>query len=169
MPLFAVMAAVVAGGETVAGLIYDPFADDLVMAEKGAGAFVRRADGSATRLAVAGPVPLEEMVGAVSMAFVPPAIRPAIYANLAKLRVASAYRCAGQEYRAFTGGHLHFLFYSKLMPWDHLPGALIATEAGAYVARLDGSPYRPAHSDGGLLVATDADSWAKLRHEVFTL
>jgi fructose-1,6-bisphosphatase/inositol monophosphatase family enzyme len=42
MPLFAVMLAVVVRGETVAGLIYDPMADDFVLAERGSGAFTRR-------------------------------------------------------------------------------------------------------------------------------
>src|SRR5690606_38572061 len=38
LPLFAVMAAVVENGETVAGVIYDPVGDDVVMAERGCGA-----------------------------------------------------------------------------------------------------------------------------------
>jgi fructose-1,6-bisphosphatase/inositol monophosphatase family enzyme len=58
--------------------------------------------------------------------------------------------------------------YNKLMPWDHLPGALICQEAGAHVARLDGSAYRPFHLEGGLLTAPDRDSWEALRREVFT-
>jgi fructose-1,6-bisphosphatase/inositol monophosphatase family enzyme len=58
LPLFAVMASVVWRGEAVAGLIYDPFADDFVLAEKGGGAFVRRADGTSLPLHVAVPVPL---------------------------------------------------------------------------------------------------------------
>jgi len=169
LPLFAVMAAVVAKGETVAGLIYDPFADDVVMAERGGGAFARGASGEGVRLKAAGPVPLEEMIGAASMSFLPRPVRAAVYPNLAKLRTSSAYRCAGQEYRIFAGGHLHFLFHSKLMPWDHLAGTLIAREAGAYVSRLDGSAYGPGPTDGNLLVAPDRDSWNLLRREVFTL
>jgi len=169
MPLFAVMAAVVYRGETVAGLIYDPFADDFVLAERGAGAFVSRADGTREALRIAEPVPLAEMVGAASMAFVPNPGRAAVYANLAKLRTASAYRCAGHEYRAFASGHLHFVFFSKLMPWDHLAGSLISAEAGAYGGRLDGSRYRVGPTEGQLLWAPDRDSWEALRREVFTL
>ncbi len=55
IPAFGVMASVVWKGETVAGIIYDPMGDDWVMAEKGAGAFLRRPDGEAIRLAVADP------------------------------------------------------------------------------------------------------------------
>lgn len=169
LPLFAVMAAVVYRGETVAGIIYDPMADDFVMAERGGGAMVRRADGTSYGLKVAAPMVLEEMVGAASMAFIPRAARTAVYPNLAKVRTASAYRCAGHEYRAFASGHLHFLFFSKLMPWDHLAGTLIATEAGAYGALLDGTPYRAGPIGGELLWATDRTSWETLRREVFVL
>jgi len=169
LPLFAVMAAVVSKGEAVAGLIYDAFADDFVMAEKGSGAFVRRADGTSVRLAVSEPVPLAEMVGTASMSFLEPRRRVGMLPNLAKVRVASAYRCAGQEYRAFASGHLHFTLFTKLMPWDHLAGSLIVAEAGGHVRKLDGSPYTPADTEGDLLLATDPDSWNLLRREVFSL
>ena len=53
------------------------------------------------------------------------------------------------------------------MPWDHLAGTLISQEAGAYVARIDGSAYLPHHVDGGLLAAVDKDSWETLRRDVF--
>jgi fructose-1,6-bisphosphatase/inositol monophosphatase family enzyme len=169
LPLFAVMAAVVARGEPVAGLIYDAFADDVVMAERGGGAYARSFDGARRRLRVAAPVPLPEMIGAASLSYLPRTTRAAVYPNLAKLRTASAYRCAGEEYRIFASGHLHFLFHSKLMPWDHLAGTLIATEAGAHVTRLDGAPYWPGRTDDCLLVAADRESWDVLRREVFAL
>ena len=90
-------------------------------------------------------------------------------ANLSKVAVSANYRCAGHEYRLAAGGHLHFVMYSKLMPWDHLAGSLIVAEAGAYVARLDGSSYGPQHRDGGLIVAPDKAGWQALRREVFTI
>ncbi|MDB5535233.1 MAG: inositol monophosphatase protein, partial [Devosia sp.] len=82
---------------------------------------------------------------------------------------ASSFRCAGHEYRMAAGGHLSFCFFNKLMPWDHVPGALICAEAGAHVARLDGQGYRAEHRGGGLLVASDRESWEMLRREVFTV
>lgn len=166
---FGVMAAVVEKGETVAGIIHDPLGDDWLIAEKGAGAFLKRPDGSSARLSIAEPVPLAQMIGMASTGFLPQEKRPEILANLAKVRYAMSYRCAAVEYRAFTGGFAHYLMYNKLMPWDHLAGVLIATEAGAYAARFDGSAYRPEHTDGGLLVTTDRESWQALRREVFTL
>ena len=167
LPLFATMASVVSAGETVAGIIYDPMGDDWIMAEKGAGAWLRRPGGEAVRLSVAGPLPLAQMVGMASVAYMPADKRPQILMNSAKLRLLSNYRCAGHEYRTFVSGHAQFLCYNKLMPWDHLAGALITQEAGGYVARLDGNPYRPSHVDGGLLAAVDRNGWEDLRREVF--
>ncbi|WP_275782829.1 inositol monophosphatase [Pararhizobium gei] len=169
MPLFGVMASVVSKGETVAGVIYDPMGNDWVIAEKGSGAWLCKADGSQERLSVAASLPLENLVGCASTGFYPPENRRVIMGNMAKVRIATSYRCAAHEYRTFAAGHFHFLMYQKLMPWDHLAGALIAEEAGAYVARFDGSPYLPHDIDGGLLVACDRDCWDVLRREVFTI
>ena len=167
LPLFACMAAVVSGGETVAGIIYDPMGDDWVMAEKGAGAWLRRPNGEAVRLEVAQPLPLAEMVGMASVAYMPRESRPQVLQNTDKLRLLSNFRCAGHEYRTFASGHGQFVCYNKLMPWDHLAGTLISQEAGGYAARLDGGPYLPSHVDGGLMVAVDRASWEELRREVF--
>ncbi|MDI7863924.1 inositol monophosphatase family protein [Rhizobiaceae bacterium n13] len=169
IPAFGVMASVVWKGETVAGIIYDPMGDDWVMAEKGAGAWLKRPNGDAQRLATAQPAALSDMFGMASTGFLPKEIRREIMGNMAKLRYVFGYRCAAHEYRTLAGGHVHFLMYNKLMPWDHLAGALISQEAGGYAARFDGSPYLPHHVDGGLLLATDRDSWEILRREVFTV
>ncbi|WP_316360286.1 inositol monophosphatase family protein [Devosia sp.] len=168
LPLFACMAAVVSGGETVAGIIYDPMGDDWMMAERGSGAWLRRSDGEAVRLQVAAPLPLAQMVGCASVSYIPEAVRAGVLANLAKVRVVSNFRCAGHEYRTLVSGHAQFGCWNKLMPWDHLAGTLMSQEAGAYAARLDGGPYLPSHVDGGLLVAVDKPSWEELRREVFT-
>jgi fructose-1,6-bisphosphatase/inositol monophosphatase family enzyme len=169
VPLFAVMAGVVVKGETVAGIIYDPMGDDWVLAEKGSGAWLRRPDGSTVRQQFAPALPLDQMTGMASPFYLPPEQRAGVLTNLAKVRVSSSFRCAGQEYRMAAGGHLNYLFYNKLMPWDHVPGTLICAEAGGYVARLDGRPYKAEHRGGGLLVASDQDSWETLRREVFTV
>lgn len=168
LPLFATMAAVVSKGETIAGIIYDPMGDDWMMAEKGAGAWLRRPNGEAVRMQVAAPLPLAEMVGCVSVSYLPADRRAEVLANLAKVRVVSNFRCAGHEYRTLVSGHAQFGCWNKLMPWDHLAGTLMAQEAGAFAARLDGQPYLPRHVDGGLLVAVSKDAWDELRRAVFT-
>lgn len=167
-PMFGVMAAVVAGGETVAGIIYDPLGDDWMISEKGSGTWLQRPDGARTRMTAASPVTLGDMAGCASTTFSSANVRHSVMSNLSKVRVAASYRCAAHEYRTFASGYFHFLMYNKLMPWDHLAGTLMAQEAGGYAARLDGSPYLPHHVDGGVLLATDPDSWQVLRREIFT-
>ncbi|SIR01035.1 fructose-1,6-bisphosphatase [Rhizobium sp. RU35A] len=166
IPAFGVMASVVYRNETVAGLIYDPMGDDWVMAEKGSGAYLRRPDGEAIRLSVAAPKPLGSMIGMASAGYFFGEQREKILGNLAKVRMFACYRCAAQEYRTLAGGHVDFAMYNKLMPWDHLAGTLISQEAGGHAARFDGSPYRPTDLEGGLLVATNPDSWRVLRDEI---
>lgn len=169
LPLFAVMAAVVVKGETVAGIIYDPMGDDWMLAERGSGAWLVAPDGRRVKMKVADPVPVAETVAHVSIGFLPQESKPRVLANLIKLSISANYRVAGHDYRTMASGHCHAVLFNKLMPWDHLPGTLICAEAGAHVARFDGSPYRPEHLAGGLLVATDPDSWQTLRREVFTV
>lgn len=169
LPLFAVMAAVVQNGEPVAGIIYDPMGDDFLMAEKGCGTWQVFPDGRRKRLRYADPVPLSEMGGLASTAFFSFEQRRTILGNLAKVKMVAGYRCAGHEYRFAAGGNVHFLAYGKLMPWDHVAGALMMQECGAHVARFDGSAYRPTDVDGGLLVAPDKASWDELKREVFAV
>ncbi|KKB79862.1 inositol monophosphatase [Devosia soli] len=169
LPLFAVMAAVVQNGETVAGVIYDPMGDDFMMTERGCGTWQVFPDGRRVRQKFADPVALFDMGGLASVSYLPEATRPQILGNLAKVKMFANYRCAGHEYRMAAGGHVHFLMYNKLMPWDHVAGELMMREAGAYTARFDGSGYNASHTDGGLLVAPDKGSWEALRHEVFTV
>lgn len=169
LPLFAVMASVVRNGEVIAGIIYDPMGDDWVMAERGGGAWLRRADGATQEIHVRPAVPLAEMVAHVSIAFLDRRSKAEVLANLAKLGIVANYRVAGHDYRTFATGHCHAVLFNKLMPWDHLAGTLIAQEAGAHVARFDGSPYRVEHLSGGLLLAPDEESWSLLRREVFTV
>jgi fructose-1,6-bisphosphatase/inositol monophosphatase family enzyme len=169
LPLFAVMASIVVRGETVGGIIYDPMGDDWMLAERGSGAWLRRPDGATERLRVREPAAIEDMIAHISIAFLPAVDKPRILANFAQFRIAANYRVAGHDYRTFASGHAHCVMFNKLMPWDHLPGTLISEEAGGHVRKFDGSRYRPGEVSGGLLLATDPESWSLLRREVFTL
>ncbi len=169
LPLFGVMLSVISKGETVAGLIYDPMGNDWVIAEKGSGAWMCSADGSQSQMSVVPPPELSQMVGIANTGYFESDVRRRLLSNLADVRLFTSYRCAAHEYRIFAGGHIHFLMYNKLMPWDHLAGTLISQESGAYAARLDGSPYLPHHVDGGLLLAANEETWELLREKIFTV
>lgn len=167
VPLFGVMLGVVQRGETVAGLIYDPFARDCAIAVKGAGAWFLREDGHSSPAKVAAARPVAEMTGAVGWYYTEEPIRSLLAKNQAKMLAAVNYRAAAHEYRAMVGGHIHFVFYNKLMPWDHLPGSLIHAEAGGHGALLDGSAYGAGIVSGGLLLAPDRASWDELRRDLW--
>ncbi len=163
LPLFGVMAAVVVRGEVVAAVIYDPIGDDVALAVRGEGAWTEAADGRRTELRVAAAVSAEQMTGNVSWRYLPEPQRSLVCANLPRLGGSWDYRCAAHEYRMAAGGHCRYLFFNRLMPWDHAPGWLLHQEAGGYSARLDGSPYTPLRTDGGLICTPDRDSWQAVR------
>jgi len=168
LPLFGVMAAVVAGGETVAGVILDPLTGSRMTAVKGEGAVLSFRDGRPSRrLTVAAPLPVGEMHGCVSWSYMPGPLRETVAARMPCLAAAYTYRCAAHEYRLAATGGCHVLAFGKIMPWDHLAGQLIHTEAGGFSAKFDGSPYRPTDLEGGLLLAPDEASWHALREALF--
>ena len=162
LPLFGVMASLVEADEVLAGFIYDPFGDDCAYALAGQGAFLRAADGTERRLAVAAPVPVNQMVGSMSWRFMEEPLRTHVLHRLDRLAAVTDYRCAAHQYRMVAGGHCHVQLFRKLLPWDHAAGVLLHREAGGYARRFDGSEYRPSNTGGGLLLAPDAASWEAL-------
>jgi fructose-1,6-bisphosphatase/inositol monophosphatase family enzyme len=163
LPLFACMAAVVMRGEVVGAVIHDPIGQDCAMAVRGEGAWTQHADGRRVDLRVATPVPVAQMVGGCSWRFLPDGLGARVATNMPRVAANFSYRCAGHEYRLLAGGQCHFLFYGRLLPWDHAPGWLLHQEAGGYAAQFDGGPYRATVFDGGLIAVPDEASWHALR------
>lgn len=163
-PVFAVMVALVEKGRSVAAWIHDPIAGSTATAELGAGAW---RDGR--RLRVAEPGPPREMRGTLhASSFAPPDMRRLIEARRGRVGAIESLRCAGREYLRLAAGKTHFSFFTKLMPWDHLPGTLIQREAGGVARTLDGADYGPlSHRAPGLLLAPDPTSWQALHETLF--
>ena len=164
--LFGSILAVTRRGETVAGIICDPLLGDVLVAERGAGAHIRRPDGQSRPARVAPPAPLDEMISAMTWSYLREPLRSRVATNMAKVRMSVAYGCSAYEYWMIATGRAHFIGSHAMMPWDHLAGVLIHQEAGGYSARFDGSPYRVGQLEGGLLSAPDAESWRLIRHEI---
>ncbi len=163
LPLFGVMVAVTVAGEVVAGLIHDPVRRNTGWALAGAGAWLERADGGRIALHVAAPVPLSETDGIVGTNFLPEPLRTQVNSRLSRLGTTAWLRCAAHEYLLAASGGVHLLFYNRLMPWDHAAGWLLHREAGGFSAHFDGSAYRPSHTRGGLICATDEGSFRAVR------
>ncbi|GEO83183.1 MULTISPECIES: inositol monophosphatase family protein [Alphaproteobacteria] len=166
LPIFGTNLAVTSRGETVAGLIHEPMIGDTLVAVKGAGAKMVRADRDVEAIEVASVVSLSEMVGTISVNNLPFQERSRISGNLAATRMAFAYNCSAYEYWMVATGKVHFIGHHALMPWDHLAGVLIHQEAGGVTARFDGSPYLPGNTTGGILSAPDRESWQMILDHV---
>jgi fructose-1,6-bisphosphatase/inositol monophosphatase family enzyme len=166
LPVFGTILAVTVKGETVAGIIHDPVLGDTVTAIKGAGAFLTRPDGQSTKLKVAEPASLNQMVGGLSWGHMDEPDRSRICANMAKARMTFAFNCSAYEYWMVASGKMHFIGHAKLMPWDHLAGVLAHQEAGGHTAKFDGTPYRPGETVGGIISAPDKESWQLIRREI---
>lgn len=162
LPLFGVMAAMIEDGETKGAVILDPVVDSFSAAFLGQGAWEHAADGTVTPLRAAGPAPLAAMMGPISWRFMDQARKTGVLARLPRVATTWDHRCAAHEYRALAAGHAHFVVFNRLMPWDHLPGCLLHSEAGGYAAKFDGTPYRPGETEGGLICAPDQASWRAL-------
>ncbi len=163
LPLFGTMLALVEDNEILAGFIHDPVGGDTATAIRGGGAWMQSADGARRRLRAAPAVPVGEMTGALSWRFLKEPLRSRVVSRMSRLGASFDLRCAAHQYRMLAAGHCHMLMFRKTLPWDHCAGVLLATEAGAHAARFDGTPYSPAETGGGLLVAPDAASWRQLQ------
>ncbi|GAA1117606.1 inositol monophosphatase family protein [Nocardiopsis metallicus] len=157
---FAVMAALVREGRTVASWILRPTEGTLYTAELGSGAW---RDG--TRLHRA-PAPAEpaRMRGAVLSRFLSPRQREHVRAVTPEFaEVGAGAYCAGVDYPRLAEGALDFVLFNRTLPWDHAPGGLLLSEAGGVALRLEGDPYRPDDDRVGLLNAADETSWRTVR------
>ena len=155
-PIFSVMVALMRRGEAVASWMLDPLTDVLAVAQKDGGAWL-----GGQRITTPCAVPEDrDLRGAVLTRFLPPELRLSIEARSQHVGgITAGLRCAGHEYPAVATGAQNFVLFWRTEPWDHAPGALFITEAGGYVARLDGSPYVPLDGGKGLLVAQNRETW----------
>lgn len=151
LPEYAIMVALLDGGRPVASWILQPEPGRLAVAVRGRGATI---DGRPVRVP---PPPADPAawLGVVKDRFLPDDVARSVDAAGRELGPRRAVpHCAGHEYPALLAGHHHYLLYWRTLPWDHLPGALLAEEAGCRCLRPDGEPYRAGdHRGEGLLVA----------------
>lgn len=151
---FGIMLACVIGGVVQHAWIYDVLGPDMLIAERGSGAFIND-----QRLRVLPGSEISEMTGHINPGYFPKEFKAHIRDARAKFKSCESLNCAAHEYLRVASGRAQFSLYSRLKPWDHLPGSLIVTEAGGYVAQWDGSPYTPRDKHVGLIVAASQENW----------
>ncbi|GAA1509478.1 inositol monophosphatase family protein [Nocardioides humi] len=141
-PDHAVMVAEVRGGEVTRGWIWQPQHATSYVAERGAGAWR-----NGERLTVAGPG-ADTPFRTARRAWVGREL-----GGLGTLEL--TWACCGVDYPHLVAGDARALLYSRSMPWDHLPGGLILTEAGGTIGQHDGTPLQPQALAGGIVAAPD--------------
>ena len=163
-PLFALMVALVRKGEVGAAWILDPIGPRCATAERDAGAWL---DGA--RLTLGPPPPPADLRGTLhASSFATADMARQIQARRARVGAVKSLRCAGWEYLRLATGAIQFSLFTKLMPWDHVPGTLIFREAGGLARTLDGASYDArSHRAPGLLMAPDQASWDWLHERLF--
>lgn len=170
-PEFAVMVALVQKKQTYASWIHDPNSGDTIMAEKGAGVWLR---GKKLHLAAADShTPVVGVVGArVKKLISDPSLMP----QSDKLPPIEIGSCAGFDYPRLFAEDINFanaatkralfLFYRHTNALDHVPGLFLYEEGGGYAANWSGHIYDMFQSTSGLLLAPDKEMWWHL-HALF--
>lgn len=153
-PEFGIMLALVRNGETVMSWIYNILADEMIFAEKGSGTHINgeivEIDKDNLR---------NDPTGFVNPRYFPSGQREHIKGISSLHDGCVSIGCAAHEYLNLLKGRVDFALYCRIKPWDHLPGALIVSEAGGYVAKWDGTPYMARERGIGLIAARTKDAW----------
>jgi fructose-1,6-bisphosphatase/inositol monophosphatase family enzyme len=164
LPLFGVIIAVTRFGRPVLGLLYDPIADDWIVADETGPAQHVAANGIVRTVATSGGgAALGDLHGYVHAALMDQPAQEALYPRLAALGQATALRCSCHEYRLLAQGAVDFVLSDRLNPWDHAGGVLICQRAGGVARMLDGRAYDTSITKGVLLCAGSETAWDALR------
>lgn len=147
-PDHAVMVSEIRAGEVVRGWIWQPQHQASYVAEVGAGAWR-----NGERLTVGEPE--DAPYRTARWAWVKQELGGP--EGLGVLQI--SWACCGVDYPHLIDGDAAALLYNRSMPWDHLPGGLILTEAGGKIGRRDGSPWQPRRLSGGLIAAGSAERY----------
>ncbi|WP_421781518.1 inositol monophosphatase family protein [Kiloniella litopenaei] len=163
--IFKTMLALLYQGKTVAGWIFGPVHKDMLEARSGEGAFL-----NGKKLNITGAInSLDQSVGTLhGSEDQDPVIRKSLEKNRSKLNTVKTLRCAGADYERLATAKTQFALFTRLMPWDHLPGEIIHREAGGYGACLDRTAYNySAYNKQGLLLASNEELWNEIHRRLF--
>ncbi|MEP9349381.1 inositol monophosphatase family protein [Xanthobacter sp. KR7-225] len=136
IPMFAISVALVRNGVAVAGVIYNPVADELFVAEQGQGAFLND-----RRLRVAARRKLADAVVCCGL----PHMGRGDHAQFNRELVAVQTQVAGLRRTGsaaldlawVAAGRFDAFWERNLQPWDMAAGLILVREAGGYVSDMD--------------------------------
>jgi fructose-1,6-bisphosphatase/inositol monophosphatase family enzyme len=161
---FAVMVALLREGEPAASWILDVVADRMAIAEAGSGAYI---EGVRVKTRTDDPG-AAAMRGTLARHYFPDGLRAQVNEHAGEFAsVTNGHHCAGYEYPSVATDEQQFAMFWRILPWDHVPGALFVRESGGVVRHIDGTEYRPVDSDHGLLIAPNREVWETVRSTLF--
>jgi myo-inositol-1(or 4)-monophosphatase len=149
IPLFAVSIGLARRGQVIAGVVYHPPSEEMFVAERGSGAFLRQ-DGTELTLRVSDIATVADAVVATGL---PYDIRDTgrNTAQIAALtRVAQEVRILGSAalHLAYVAaGRLECFWEPGLNPWDIAAGSLLVEEAGGRMSDVAGRPFHVETSE----------------------
>jgi myo-inositol-1(or 4)-monophosphatase len=163
-PFFAVSIALAHRGEVIVGVVYDPIHDELFVAEKGKGAYLR-----GMPIHVSDEV---ELSGSLLATGFPADQGANLIANMAdlnaiapKVRSIRAGGSAALHLAYVAAGRLSGYWEVGLKPWDVAAGALLVQQAGGRITERSGLKYKVTTSD---IIATNGKIHQQLQ-DVFAL
>lgn len=140
IPFTAVSVAAEIDGVVVVGAVHNIVSGETWTAARGRGATLRGADGTVRPLAASGCSDLSLALVGTGFAY-DAAVRAeqghAVAALLPRVRDIRRCGSAALDLCMLATGRLDAYYERCLKPWDHAAGALIAAEAGAFVAPSD--------------------------------
>lgn len=139
-PFFTVSIALAHKGEVIVGVVYDPSRDELFVAEKGKGAYVR-----GVRMRVSGEEQLIESLVATGFPserdYALPLNMKGLTAIVPKVRNVRTGGSAALHLAYVAAGRLSGFWEIGLNVWDMAAGVLLIQEAGGKVTDTAGNPY----------------------------
>ncbi|MGE4221121.1 MAG: inositol monophosphatase family protein [Alphaproteobacteria bacterium] len=143
LPHFCVSIALEREGEVIAGVIYEPLRDELFMAEKNAGAFLK-----SQRLRVSGRNRLPDAVIATGIPFLGneensrhERFTNQLSAVMARTAGIRRWGSAALDLAYVAAGRFDGYWENGLNPWDVAAGVLLVREAGGFVTDIAGRRY----------------------------
>ncbi|RKN71229.1 inositol monophosphatase family protein [Paenibacillus ginsengarvi] len=142
-PFFSVSIALAHRGEVIVGVVYDPNRDELFVAEKGKGAYVK-----GKKMSVSKEDKLASSLVATGFPadgrFALPTNLKGIEAVAPKVRNIRTAGSAALHMAYVAAGRLSGFWEIGLNSWDLAAGALLVSEAGGRVTDTSGQPYQLA-------------------------
>jgi myo-inositol-1(or 4)-monophosphatase len=143
-PIYSVSIAVEYKGEVIAGVVFDPSADEMFHAERGSGGYLNDtrlrvsevADLSRAMLVTGFPYNVQENPNWCHERFIAFLMHAQAIRRLGSAALDCAYVAAGR---------LDGYWEVALQPWDKAAGQLLVTEAGGRISDFEGGPHSNYH------------------------